>query len=112
MDELNFDDFAKPGIKVSEITFNGKRGYVRGLSFDAQMEIAERFSGKEGNEATKDDMKAIIAYTLCNAEGKLIFEDAESAIKILGNQPADSLLDLFAQVQKINGLDVDHEVKN
>lgn len=112
MADLSFEDFTKPDVKISEISFAGKRGFVRGLSFDAQMEIAERFAGKEDEQASKDDMKAILAYTLCDSAGNLLFESIDIALKVLGNQSADSLLELFKQVQKINGLDVDEEVKN
>lgn len=112
MADLTLEDLLKPQIKVSKIDFAGKTGHVRDLSFDAQMELARKFSGQADKEATADDMKVILGHALCDSEGKLLFADPRDAIQALGNWPASELVELFNKVQSVNGMDVEEEVKN
>jgi len=112
MAALTLADFVDRKIEVKKIQFLGKDGYIRDLSFDSQMEIAQKFSKRSDDEASADDMKMIIAYTLCDEEGNLIFENPVDALKILGKQKADELVDLFNQIQDVNGLSIEKEIKN
>jgi len=93
-------------LKVSEIELLGKRAYIRELSFDAQASLADLSDGGPG------DAKYILALSLCDEHGDLLFADVEDGAMALGAIKAEDLLASFSLVSELNGLDVEEQVKN
>jgi len=112
VDDLTFEDLVSVQPKIDEVEFLGKRAWIRALSFDAQIALSEMFAGKEDQEAGLADMKYMVAHTLCDSAGKLLFDDAENGVKVLGNVGGKELLSLFKHIQTANGMDIDEEAKN
>jgi len=57
-------------------------------------------------------MKEMLAYTLCNSKGELLCSDVEEAKVKFGAMSGLKLMELFKEIEKANGLDVEEEVKN
>jgi len=118
MADLTIEDFETPDIAVKEIQFLGKRGFIRELLFDEQMEIAELFAGREDEEADPGDMKVLLAYTLCHENGVLLFAlpdggiDIDRAKRVLGQVSGKQLLELFETIQIANGMNEAEAEKN
>lgn len=112
MADLTLDDLLKPKLAVKPVNFAGKTAYIRELSFDAQIEISEKFSDKADQEANAQDMKRILAYTLSDKDGNLLFKSPDQAVDVLGNMPGHFIVELFNEIQAANGLNVEEEIKN
>jgi hypothetical protein len=112
MDELSLDDIDNAPVGVVPVTFLGKQAYVRKLSFDGQVEINRRFTGRENDDANADDMLVMLAMVLCNKQGRLLFADPESGAAKLAHIEGDAVVDLFAQAKSANGWDAEQETKN
>tara|TARA_S200002703_G_scaffold60250_1_gene52155 strand:+ start:2226 stop:2582 length:357 start_codon:yes stop_codon:yes gene_type:complete len=113
MEELTFKDIEeRRRSDVKEIEWLGKRAFVRSLSYDAASAIRQEYAGREDDEATDSDAIRMIAYTLCDADGVLLFPSADDAIKALGSLDHEDVLDLVRKVSEINGTDVEQERVN
>jgi|APSaa5957512535_1039671.scaffolds.fasta_scaffold03390_15 hypothetical protein len=110
MEELTLTDLAEPKYELVPITIMGKQAYLRPLSFDLQIEMYKTFEERADTEASSDDMKIMLGATLCDKNGKLLFENTTDAVKVLGDIP--DLMEAFSKVSEVNAFDVDAEVKD
>lgn len=111
METLTLQDVLNAPVEVEEVVFLGKQAFIRGLSFDAQMNIYDRFSGEGEKEANGADMAYMIGCVLCDETGNLLFEDPDDAAKALGRLKAEDLLSLFDSIQAANALDLEAATK-
>ena len=111
MDALTLKDLESVQVEVTEVEFLGKRAYIRPLSFQAQLDLGRKFKGKEGDEATGEDMCYMIGSVLCDENGALIVPNPKDAVKLFNRVKSEDLLALFSQISDDNALDVEEEVK-
>lgn len=111
METLTLQDVLNAPVEVEEVVFLGKQAFIRGLSFDAQMHIYDKFKGESEKEATGDDMAYMIGCVLCDENGNLLFEDPNDAAGPLGRLKGEDLLSLFDSIQATNALDIEAATK-
>ena len=111
MEDFSLDDLEQHTVEVKKIELLGKRAYLRKLTFDGQIFIGQRFSGKEESEASAEDMRLMVACLLCDSAGNLLFDDFEHGAKLLAKLDSDELLLLIDQANDLNGQNVESEKK-
>jgi hypothetical protein len=96
--DLSLDDF-KP--QLQEITFLGKRAFIRKLNVDAQF-FLETLTGK--SDAVK--LRHAMVLALCDSAGELVFRkedgeaDMEAGLKAMKNVPATEMIKSFSAINK------------
>jgi len=109
---ISKDGFKAIKLQVFEYSFDGDVGYVKPITFEQQMEIANKYKGRLEDEADVEDMVALLAYTLCDEHGTLLFDDSKEALEVFREMPAKMVTELFTTIQKKIGIDTDEEIKN
>ena len=112
MEDLKLEDLEGIVVKVTPAEFLGKKAYIRNLTFDGQILVHERFGKRMEDDATPDDMRALIALVLCDKAGNLLFKDHEHGMEVLTRLDGDEMQDIFSQAKLANGWDVEQEAKN
>ena len=87
MDNLTFEDFAKPVLK--DIVLLGKKAYIRQVNIDQQFAL-EKLQDDQGLM-----LRTGLAMALCDADGEPIFPDIEVGVEKLKNIPASEIIDSF-----------------
>lgn len=111
MEDFTVNDLVEYTAEVHPVELLGKRAYLRALTLDGQEAIAERFKGREGEDAKSADLRFMLACLLCDSAGNLIFEDFERGAQLLAKLDHEELLALLKQHQDINGQDIEAEKK-
>ncbi len=64
---------------------------------------------KEDNEAEVDDLfvHRVIALTLCDEKGVLVFKDVKTGIEVLRDKKTKILRELFKTACRLNGVDLE-----
>ncbi|MDA0790252.1 MAG: hypothetical protein O2780_12445 [Proteobacteria bacterium] len=112
MEDLSLDDIDSAPVGVVPVTFLGKQAYIRKLTFDGQIEVSRRFTGREDEEATAEDMRMMLAMVLCDKNGRLLFSDPDAGASKLAHVEGSAVVDLFGQAKSANGWDAGEEAKN
>ncbi len=121
MEPLTLEALQKAASRpeVFPVTFLGHQSYIRMLTYDEQIEIANKYGLQEDPEAVDveakgDDIKVLLATALCDELGQPIFPEPESeeTLKLLGALPGDELMNVFDQIKAHNATDTEVVVKN
>lgn len=114
MEALTFDDLVQAGAEeVTSVQWRGKTVYVRDLAFDAAQELSSRFSGREQDEASSEDLKMILAAVLCDERGNALNTDTNEILMVLGRMNYKALLSLWEAVEPVVSIEpTDDAVKN
>ena len=107
MAALTLADLQNPAVDLTPVVFLGKDAFIKKLSFDAQMKIAELDGASDS-----DQLKAMLSITLCCSEGILFFESIEQGAEVLGNIAVQDIMNVFDSLKIDNGLDSEAEIKN
>lgn len=105
MEELSLSDIKDCRPEIIETEMMGKKAYLQKLSFEGAVGLPEQ-------KTESHYLLSILAATLCNSEGALLFESIEAGMAELGKLPPKVIFDVFETVKSESGMDIEEELKN